>query len=169
MCKDAYLSSSFSPCESFLRTMKAGLHTFLFLCPPPAHGSLVPAFFPHVLTPPGACVIGIAKPNIPTISALFPRGPEGISGRAVFGPASRTALPMPGLAAAPIVSPGAQKGEKTRPWKEKGSFMSPLERQSPALGTDALPNTYVLAPPVHTSQALGAHPNRNPRHAGLPN
>ena len=35
MCKDAYLSSSFAPWESFRRTMKSGLHTFLFLCPAP--------------------------------------------------------------------------------------------------------------------------------------
>ena len=48
-------------------------------------------------------------------------------------------LQMPGLARAPIISPGASKEEPSLPGKDKGRFLSPLERQGPAPGTAALP------------------------------
>ena len=48
-------------------------------------------------------------------------------------------LQMPGLARAPIISPGAEKAENSLPGKDKGRCQSPLERQGPAPGTAALP------------------------------
>jgi len=36
--------------------------------------------------------------------------------------------------------------------------MSPLEILCPALGTAALPRSYILATPLQASQALYAHP-----------
>ena len=36
-------------------------------------------------------------------------------------------LQMPGLARAPIISPGAEKAENSLPGKDKGMFLSPLE------------------------------------------
>ena len=44
------------------------------------------------------------------------------------------------------------------PKQRQRRFMSPLERQCPALGTTSLPKSSILAPPMQASQALDVHP-----------
>ena len=76
-------------------------------------------------------------------------------------------LQMPGLARAPIISPGAEKAENSLPGKDKGRCQSPLERQGPAPGL--LLSQFAL--PLGTTRAPRTAPgcaSQNPGHAGIP-
>ena len=59
-------------------------------------------------------------------------------------------LQMPGLARAPIISPGAEKAENSLPRKDKGMFLSPLrdkaQRLALLLSQFALPLGTTRAP-----------------------
>ena len=66
------------------------------------------------------------------------------------------------LALGHITTPGAWKEEapmERKAWR----FMSPLERQCPVLGTTALQNMFVFAPPVHNPQVLYLDPQTQVR------
>lgn len=108
----------------------------------------------------------VTKPTTATKPDLFPRGPEGISGRALF--IQQCCLNMPDQAGSRLHTKFEERREGGHMERSRCSFLRPLKIQCPATGTNALKNTTVFATPMHNTQALYAHP-QNPGQVGLPN